>query len=252
MGVIIAGLRMIKPAYDFCLQTAPKINTRVLQSEMEKFVTDCFRVLKPLSYDFKEVIQITETSYYGNSYSTLCIGEWLRERNVYQKYGSSIDRPEDVFNCIRKYGEYLKPHVRKPIKDVFANLVDLAKSLKPYNEVLVKIEIPETEVFEHHCPYRSDDSATVTITSMVVNAIGVKTSYPWDLLLFKSGEEKPETRDITNQSKVSIFEDIISYMVDLYKKAEAEVSVTRKHNEEIMRRMGQMVAPFKIATALNP
>jgi len=250
LGLIIAGLRIIKPAYDFCLQTAPKINTRVLQSEMEKFVTGCFQALKPLSYDFKEVTQITE-KYYGNTYTaTLCIGEWLRERGVYQKYGSSIDRPEDFFNCIRRYGEYLKPHVRKPIKDVFANLVDLTKSLRPYNEILVKLEIPETEVFEHYCPYRGGDSTTVTITSMVVNAIGVRTSYPWDLLLFKSGEEEPEIRDITNQSKVSIYEDIISYMVDLYKRAEAEVSVTRKHNEEIMREMEQIVAPFKIAISL--
>lgn len=247
MGIIIAGLKLIKPAYDFVLQMAPKVHTKGLQSMMEKFVNDCFQTLRPLTYRFREVCEIEHE--WGKE--KLCIGEWLRLKDSYQTYGSTLDRSESVFNHIRNYGDDLKPHVRKPIKEDFAKLVDLAKQLQSYNDVSVKLEIPETEVFEHYCPDYSYDDKAVTIKSTVLNGIGVKTSNPWTLLLFQNGEEEPEERSITDESKAPLFEDIIGYMVDLFKKADAKVSVVREHNEKIIGEMGRIVGPWKIANQLK-
>jgi len=252
MGIIIAGLRLIKPAYDFVLSMAPRVHTKALQSGMEKFINDCFQTLRPLTYKFREVCDIEHHSYGGHTYTTkLCIGEWLRVKSSYQTYGSSLDYSESFFNDIRNYGDKLKPHVRKPIKKEFAELVDLAKKLQSYNDVLVKLEIPETEVFEHHCPSFSYDDKAITVTSMVVNAIGVKTSDPWTLLFFQRRKEEPERRSLTDESKASLFEDIIDHMVDLFKRADAEVAGVREHNEKIMEEMSVTVGPWKIANQLK-
>lgn len=251
MGIIIAGLKLIKPAYDFVLQMAPKVHTNALQGNMEKFVNDCFQTLRPLTYKYREVCDI-EHRYGGRTYTTkLCIGEWLRVKSTYQTYGSTLDHSESVFNYIRNYGDELKTHVRRPIKEDFARLVDLAKELQSYNEVLVKLQLPEKEVFEYYCPNFSYDDKAIKLTSMTLNAIGVKTSDPWTLLLFQNEEEEPETRHLTDESKVSIFEDIISYMVDLFKRADAEVSVVREHNEKVMEEMARIVGPWKIANQLK-
>lgn len=247
MGIIIAGLKLIKPAYDFVLQMAPKVHTKGLQSTMENFVNDCFQTLRPLTYKYREVCEIEHE--WGKE--KLCIGEWLRLKYRFQTYGSTLDYPERVFKHLRKYGDELKPHVRKPIKADFAELVDLTKELQSYNEVSVKLEIPETEVFEHYCPSYSYDDKAVTIKSTVVNGIGVKSSDPWTLLLFHNGEEEPEKRSITDESKAPLFEDIISCMVELFKKADAKVSVVREHNEKIMEEMERIVGPWKIANELK-
>lgn len=145
----------------------------------------------------------------------------------------------------------LKPHVREPIKKEFAELVDLTKKLQSYNEVLVKLEIPETEVFEYDCPYCPGCENEVKVTSMAVNEIGIRTSNPWDLLLFSAKEKEPQERCLTNESKACLFEDIISYTVDLFKKANVEVEVVREHNQKIMEEMSAIVEPWKIANQLK-
>jgi hypothetical protein len=170
---------------------------------MEKFVHDAFQTLRPLTYNYTEVCDVKGRYSSGK----LCIGEWLRVKYSYQTYGSSVDGSETVFNYIRNYGDELKPHVRKPIKEDFGKLVDLAKTLQSYNEVLVKLEVPEIEVFEHHCPRFSYDDKAIRVTSMTVNAIGIHTSSPWDLLLFQKGVKEPEKRCITDESKAPLFED---------------------------------------------
>jgi hypothetical protein len=40
-------------------------------------------------------------------------------------------------------------------------------------------------------------------------------------------------------------------LVELFKKADAQVSLVRNHNEKIMEQMKQIVAPIKIANSLK-
>ncbi|MGC8936544.1 MAG: hypothetical protein ACP5KV_04175 [Candidatus Methanomethylicaceae archaeon] len=245
MGIIINGVRLIKPLYDYVLQTVPKIDTRGLQKNMEDFVKDCFMTLKPLSHEHREVC-------YLDSY-TLCLGEWIRIKFGGQRYGSYLNSSDSFFKYIREYGDRLKPWVRKPIKMEFCELVDLAKALRPYDDILIKLDIPRTEVFEYYChtSRRGDNDQRIKISSMTINAIGIRTSYPWILLLYKEGEGEPEHREISGESKISIFEDIISYIVKLFKMADQQISAVREHNEKVMEKMSSTVKPWKIANNLK-
>lgn len=250
MGIIISGIRLIQESYDFVLKMAPKVHTTALQRGMEEFVRDSFQTLRPLTYEYREVCEIQKDYGSGSTYIyKLCMGEWLRVKGSYQTYGSSLDHSGEVFNHIRKYGDELKPHVRKPIKDDFANIVDSTKKLQSYDDILVKLEIPETEVFEYDCGGR--DGENVTVEMMVTDGIGIETRDPWTLLIFKEGKDEPKSRSLTEESKISIFEDIIGYIVDLFKKADAEVKGVREHNEKIMEEMSKTVGPWKIANELK-
>jgi len=249
MGIIASGFKLIKESYDFVLQMAPRVHTSALQDRMEAFVNQCFQALRPLTYDYREVCEIKEI--WGDSTYThkLCIGDWLRLKSSHQTYGSTIDRSVDVFCQIRGHGDELKPHIRKPVKEDFALLVDLTKQLIPYDELLVKFEIPETTVLEYNCP--GHDGEPITMTTMEITAIGIKTSHPWDLLMFQDGEKEPKNRDITYEPNASIFEDVITHMVDLFKKANTEVAVVREHNEKIIAQMDTIVAPIRIGNSLK-
>jgi hypothetical protein len=240
MGIILSGIRLIKPAYDFCLQMTKKVCTRSLQREMEKLVNHCFYTLKPLASQLTTVERIP-TSYGARE---ILIGEWMREKSSHQKLGSLISEDE-TYNFIRKYGEQMKPLVRKTIRTEFAQLTDLTKQLISYEDLTVKMDIPETEVTEH---YNSMEG--VNIHSMIINKIGIKTSDPWHIILFqKNGKE--EERDLKEEEKAPLFEDIISYMADLFKKADAKVGQARNHNENIMKKMVDVIAPLKIAKGLK-
>jgi hypothetical protein len=69
--------------------------------------------------------------------------------------------------------------------------------------------------------------------------------------LFKEGGKEPDSRELEDESKTPLFEDIVSYLVELFKKADAQVSLVRNHNEKIMEQMKQIVAPMKIANSLK-
>jgi hypothetical protein len=246
MGIIVSGIKLIKPAYDFCLQMAKKVDTRTLQREIEYTVRDCFYALRPLCSKYQKVCDMRDA--YGNH--ELCIGEWFREkRGNWQKLGSPIEHTNSVFSIIKKYGDQVKPHVRKTIKKEFAELVDLAKQLQSYEDLTVKLDIPPTEVFEHDC--LGGDEPSIAIESAVLIAVAIETQDPNVIFLFREGGKEPDSRELNDEKKTPLFEDIISYLVDLFKKADAEVSKVRNHNEKIMEQMKQIVAPLKIADSLK-
>jgi hypothetical protein len=225
---------------------APKVDTRTLQREIEYTVRDCFYALRPLCPKYQKVCDMKDA--YGNH--ELCIGEWFREkRGSWQKLGSSIEHTNSVFSIIKKYGDQVKPHVRKTIKKEFAELVDLAKQLQSYEDLIVKLDIPPTEVFEHKCC--GGDEPSMAIEPAVLTAVAIETQHPHKIFLFKEGGKEPESRELEDESKTPLFEDIVSYLVELFKKADAQVSLVRNHNQKIMEQMKQIVAPLKIANSLK-
>jgi hypothetical protein len=243
MGIIVSGIKLIKPAYDFCLQMAPKVDTKTLQKQMESLVQDSFATLKPLSSSLKTVTRIP-TSYGTRE---ILIGEWIRDKSSHQKLGSLVWNDYEVFRCIKEHGEQMKPLVRRTISNEFSQLVDLAKQLISYNDLTVKLNIPPTEVYEHECI----SGEAVMLIPRVVYSIAIETCYPLKILLYAEGEKEPKERDLTAEAYTPIFEDIVSYLVDLFKKADAEVSRVRNHNEKIMEQMKQIVAPLKIANSIK-
>jgi hypothetical protein len=242
MGIIVSGIKLIKPAYDFCLQMAPKVDTKTLQKQMESLVQDSFATLKPLSSSLQTVTRI-HTSYGTRE---ILIGEWVRDKSSYQKLGSIVWNESEFFKCIREHGEQMKPLVRRPIRNEFSQLADLTKQLISYSDLTVRIDIPPTEVYEHECSLGEQ----VKLTRKVVKSIAIETCRPYKILL-DVGERENKERELTAEAYTPIFEDIISYLVDLFKKADAEVSKVRNHNEKIMEQMKQIVAPLKIANSLK-
>jgi hypothetical protein len=243
MGIIASGIKLIKPAYDFCLQMVPKVDTKTLQKQMESLVHDCFITLKPLSSGLKTVTR-TSTSYGTRE---ILIGEWIRDRSGHQKLGSLVWGTDNTFRCMREHGEQMKPLVRRTISNEFAQLVDLTKQLISYRDLTVRMDIPPTEVYEHGC-YVGEQ---VKLAPKVVYSIAIATQSPVDIILFIEGEEEAEEKKLSDEKKTPIFEDIVSYLVDLFKKADVEVSKVRDYNEKIMEQMKQIVAPLKIADSLK-
>jgi hypothetical protein len=247
MGIIVSGIKLIKPAYDFCLQMTEKVNTCRLQKQMECLVQDCFATLKPLSSSLKTVTRASTP--YGTR--EILIGEWIREKSGHQKLGSLVGSNSEVFSLIRQHGEQMKPLARRTISNEFSQLVDLAKQLISYKDLMVRMDIPPTEVFEHQCYGYEGDEPSMAIESAVLIAVAIETQDPNEIFLFKEGGKEPESRELNDEKKTPLFEDIISYLVELFKKADAQVSLVRNHNEKIMEQMKQIVAPLKIANSIK-
>jgi hypothetical protein len=247
LGIIVSAIQKIKPTYDFCLQMARNVHTCDMQDEMEKFVIKCFKALKPLSDRHKNVCHLDQEYGYGE----LCVGEWLRCRYSYQRYGSYVESADRFFELIRKYGEKVQHHVRRSIAKEFEELVELVVQLKPHNSIRIHTEIPETEVFAYEVDRGSiTEHAGITIRRMTAKAVGFETRDPWaiDIELI-NGEHR--TIGISSDSRVIVFEDLVGYLADLYVKAEAAVSEVKKHNEAIMAEMDKVVAPWMVTNSFK-
>jgi len=238
LGLIVEGIRRVKPQVDFIVGSIPKVNVKSLQEKMEKTVYDCFRALTPLSYEYRVVCTLPN----GDE---LCIGEWVRVKySRYQKYGTVIDYASTFFNLIRSYGLRLKPWVRKPIKWDFERLVELAVSLKPYREITVEIDIPETVIYT----YWIGDGG-VTLKPFAAKKIVLSLSYP-SFVTFVNGEEKKDIH-ITDGVNISAVEDVVNHIVELYRRADAQIVAVREHNEKVLEEMNRIAEPWKLTNIIK-
>jgi len=246
MGIVIAGIRLIKQHYDFVLRMAEKVDTRTLQREMENFVYESFSTFKPLRRKFKEICTVTEkTRYYTSTYN-LCIGEWIRRKSRYHQYGSIVDHSESFLKIIREHGDELKPHVRKSIKEDFAKAVDLTKQLIMYRDFEVSVCIRPREVYTYLYLYCRGGKSGIEIKPVKIERLTIKTQSPTRIFYGKDTSIQLE-----DESNVSIVEDLIDDLVDLFRKADAEVCKVREHNERVMKQIEDVVAPYKIVNHLR-
>jgi hypothetical protein len=249
MGEIISAIERMKPTYDAVLRIVPKTHTSELMKNLLTFVWKTFEELKPLSHQRRKVCLIeTESWSYGTIFTELYINEWLMRKYNWCARCSPPDEGA-FFDLIRRFGDEAVPHVRRPIRETFSELVDLTKRLIPYDEIEVRAEIPRVKVARYVFPWKFSGDGSIAIIKRDVNAISVRTSWPWNLTL--SGDEGEMTIDITDESEVALFEDIIDHVFKLYREAEDKVAKIRAHNEEIMERMREAVGPWKIARAIK-
>jgi len=246
MGIVIAGIRLIKQHYDFVLRMAEKVDTQTLQKEMENFVYESFLTFRPLCRKFKKIYTFDVETQYGTSKWDLCMGEWIRERASYQQYGSIVDDRESFLEIIREYGDILKPHVRKSIKEDFAKAVDLTKQLIMYRDFEVSVCIRPREVYTYRYLHYRERKSGVEIKPVKIERLTIKTQLPTKVLYGKDSSIKLE-----DESNVSMVEDLIDDLVDLFKKADAEVCEVREHNERVMKQIEDVVAPYKIVNHLR-
>lgn len=237
MGIILSGVERVKPLYEEALKIMSKVSTFKLQRDLESFVFSCFEALKPLSYELRDVCSLG----YGK---WLCVGEWIRIRDGSHVMGSLINQPDRLFELVREHGEHIGNFVRNVVRREFMELVRLTRRLKPYDNINVKVNIPETVVCEI---YIGQDY--IDIKPMKVRAVELETNYPQGIRLICDDGSK--YREITDSSKIVLFEDIIGYVVELYRKADREVSIIKQHNYEILEKMSDIVMPFKVARELK-
>lgn len=233
-------IRDFKPGLEYILKVAKKIDTGELDNEMRDTVYKFFNALRPLSHKFKEVCDVELYSY---SY-VLGVGEWFRIKDYYhQKYGSFLGS-YDLLYVVREYGDLIKPHVRRPVREAFSELVDLAKELIPYEEIVFKINVPEVEVY-----FPVVVNGEVKLEQETVYKIEMSTVHPKELMLHVKGREWPR-RAWLELSELPTLEDIMDYVVELYRRADAELSEVIEHNNRVLKRMKKVVMPYMISGSL--
>jgi hypothetical protein len=240
MGLIVEGIRRIKPQMDFIVRSIPKVDVRSLQDKMEMTVYDCFRALMPLSSEYKVVCETSDGS-------KLCIGEWIRVKDSWHRYGSIADSKSMFFRLIREYGYRLKPFVRRTIKHDFASLVDLAVKLKSYVDMTVEMEIPEIVIYR--CRIFDYGDAGVALMPFKAEKIAISLRCP-TYVTFMNGEDGKDIR-IIDEEDMPMVEDVIDYVVELYKRADAQVAVVREHNEKVLEEMRRIAEPWKLANSIK-
>ena len=242
MGVIISGVRMISEPYNYILQKAKDVRVSKLAAELETFINNSFAGLRPLSHKYKVVCNMSEehTNY-------LCVGTWLRTkwgRNS-RGYGSHVG---NIVPYILKYGDELSEHVRRPIKDDFADIVDLTKELKKYEDISEVIGIEPKKLYKYNMSWHDD---CVEVHEKEVKELSLNTSSPKTVVMMTENDEDPWKVDITYERSPAVIEDVIDNVVRLYNMVDAKLSVVRDHNQQIMSQIDQIVTPHMLLKALK-
>jgi len=240
MGVIISGVRMISEPYNYILQKAKDIHVSKFNKDLERFLNNSFEALKPLSHKYKEACNMNED---GDTYY-LCIGMWLRTKWRSRGYGSHVG---NIVPYIRKYGDELKPHVRRPIEDDFAELVDLTKKIEDYDDISEAITISPRKLCMYQTSWADD---CIEVSEKTVKELSLNTSSPKTVVM-DSEDDGAWRVDITYEKSPAVIEDVIDDVVRLYDRVDAKLSVVREHNQQIISQIDQIVTPHKLLKALK-
>jgi len=262
MGVIVQTILALKDRYDYILRKSIDINTINLERDMENLVFKSFNSLRPLASNFHDAVHIPQGEYRSEHW--LAIGEFIRWKYRESGYGSIYSDSSyswgRFFNEIREYGEQLTGHVNLGKRSDFGRLVELTKSLKPYNELVVSLEVdPPIMVHGHRYERsheKSDTNHFVKILDRLVKVIHLRTAEPETVVLMKVEKENehvyyPEVIDIENEAHIGVVEDLMDHLVALYGKASKELDSTKLHNESLMAEMDMIASAYKISKCLT-
>ncbi|MBA7629274.1 hypothetical protein ES703_36772 [subsurface metagenome] len=233
---------MISEPYNYILKKSNDIQVSRLQSDLKVFLNESFEALRPLSYKYKEVCNMRDD---GNS-EYLCIGTWLRTKwGRGRGYGSHVD---SIVPYILNYGDELKPHVRRPIKDDFADIVDLTKKLKKYENREETLTVSPRKLFQYNMSWHED---YLEVSEKEVEVLSLSTKYPKNVEMISENDENPWNIGICYKNSPAVIEDIIDDVVRLYDRVDAKLAVVRDYNQQIMSQIDQIVTPYKLLKAFK-
>jgi len=245
LGVIISGVRMISEPYNHILRRSEEVRVSTLVETMRKFVNEAFEALRPLSHRYEFVCRLRDCDEYG-----LYIGTWLRTKwgSNPRRYGSIVG---NILPYIRRYGDELKEHVRGPIRDDFAEAVDLTRELKDYEEIREAVAISPRRLCRYDIGGLTT-SRSIKTREKEVAELSLRTSSPREVVMGSSeNDEEPWVVDVSYPGSPAVLEDVIDDVVRLYDRVEAKVSAVRSHNERIMSRIDQVVTPWRLLSAFK-
>jgi len=234
MEILASWMRTVAEYRSHLTQSAERINTFLLNVEMECFVFNCFKAIKPLSY--KPVIVVSEGDH------AIVLGTLVGLK--FRRKKTRTRNESDLFNIIREYGAQMKPYVRRAISEEFSALVGFTSKLTPYTDVNFSVDIPPTTICKH------DATGQFHFDPIEVDSLLVKTTWPYVVRFFKDGREV-NWGDVGDPAFYLMAEDIIEHVVRLYKHAESELPAIIERNNGIMREMERIVAPFIVAKEMR-
>jgi len=238
--MIIQHLREIKPKLVFILETAEKVNTRLLENMIYSRTKFAFESLKPLRRKYTVTqIELDE----GWRPTRLAIGTWFRAKTSWYTYGRNLYT--DFIEFIIKYGDQILPHLRKSIMEDFDKLVKLTKQIKRPSDNEVIYKLPEVKkVFDYSL------SRSFRLTPLEVSAIKLETNTPSRIEIY-SNRSFSKSFHINYYSDIHFASQFIDELVELFKLADQQVKDIREHNNAIIQQMEDVVAPYRLSKALK-
>jgi len=122
--------------------------------------------------------------------------------------------------------------------------VDLTKKLVPDGRLTVRVDVPTTSVCKYDVDYR------VEVKRVNVRGLQLTTNYSTYVRLITDDDEGFEL-NLFDPESLYVLEDVVTYLVELYKKAEETLSTVVKYNDGIMKEMAEVVAPYRIARSIQ-
>ena len=238
MGRLSEALKAFFDEFREVLELVHLADGREKQDAMYDFVFKCFSELEPLSHKFKVIRYIPEWD------CELCVGKWIRLRYCCDVYGSVVKRRSRFFKVIRNYGEEVARHVRKPIRDVFAELVECVKQLKSYVPHVEEIPVSKTgclfDLRAKEAVIKEVEVVGLRLDLSDPRYVGVlvKRGGPYDLFIY-------------SWKHMSLFEDLLPELKLLYKKGAEFIREVDAHNRPLFEKMKELVAPFTVMEALT-
>ena len=255
MGVIASRIVELQDKFKEVFALAGSVSTWELQDQMFRRVYNCFKPLKPLSYKY---IRLGKREYlcrvYGKSElkpkeAYFALGRWVNVVWGYQKYGTGIHwDTEKFFFVMRAIGDEIAGLVRRPIKNDFAELVNLLKQLTPYTDLRFRklSSVNRVYFFTSSGSWRKE----LTITPLHFDSIQIETQRPYELILLREGKTV-KTFTISDKETVLAFEDLVDDAMELYKQAMRQLKPIKEKNEEILGKMEQIALPWKLTEAVK-
>lgn len=244
--MIISLLEELKPQLSKLLQLSNAINTYYLNHEIHNRVYEAFRTIASLSRTFK--VTPIKIEYRWGSDAYLAIGKWLRWKTRWYRYGELIYEGE-FFEVIRKYGNQLVPYVRRTIRSVFSELVELAKQIRIVPDFEVRLTFSPRTIIEYDL-YAGTRS--MSFKTFQVKGLSIKTDQPLSIELLRT-DKKFSYNCITLNKKydLHLIAQLVNEIERLYEAANKEVREAREHDLEILKKMEDLVLPFKLSKALS-
>jgi len=257
MGQLLARIEEIQEQYGRILHLAKEVDVSKLAEKLRREVYRCFIALKPLRYEYKEIGSFPIQYWYENEPRdrVIAIGKWIRIKYWYSKYGSPLDDDYLFFEIIRQRGDEFTQYLRRPIKSIWTELVTLTKQLKPYEHIVATHKLErEKETAKVYFPWLYSNNPQIQIRPMPVQEIMIRTEKNDVVTLITPSKTVELTREefrLTDIPSLITLEDFLDVIEELYLDLHERVLEVKQYNTPILKKMNDLVAPYRIARALK-
>lgn len=247
MGRLVEAFIRLKPKLDELSSLIDEVNTWWLTREMTEFVYGSFQVLKPLSYRTKDT-GVVCTLRDRDVKIRVYVGRWISVKPEYASTREAVHDKEDFYHIIRSHGLEIAEYVRGRIRDDFEELAKLTSELIEYRGR--KFSIPVNRSVRNVEPRL--DTMMPEVKEIHVREASIETDWSGRVVLTTDDDGRKKTILPKDMQYLYIVEDLIDDLLDLYRKANDYVGKIKEHNRRIMKKMGNIVAPYRIASELRP